>query len=181
MISLAPFLLLFLVRVENTPQHRNYLRIALSFASGGLLGDAFLHLIPHSMGHSSLSHEHEHGHEHEHKHDHDHDHKDHHPHEHLNHDDHGHGHSHLEQTYVGLYIVSGIVIFFLLEKFIHFLKGGDAHSHSHGSHVTKEKLSSSEDESEHEKLVKKKHNKKTQKKRKVQTGKFIKLLFNYLL
>ena len=47
------------------------LKITLSFASGGLLGDAFLHLIPHAMmasegggDDSGHGHSHSHGHSH---------------------------------------------------------------------------------------------------------------------
>ncbi|RXN17013.1 zinc transporter Slc39a7-like protein [Labeo rohita] len=51
LISAAPFLILFLIPVQsNTDQHQNLLKVLLSFASGGLLGDAFLHLIPHALG-----------------------------------------------------------------------------------------------------------------------------------
>ncbi|KAB0394390.1 hypothetical protein E2I00_013371 [Balaenoptera physalus] len=50
LISAAPFFVLFLIPVEsNSPRHRSLLQILLSFASGGLLGDAFLHLIPHAL------------------------------------------------------------------------------------------------------------------------------------
>ncbi|MBN3314758.1 S39A7 protein, partial [Atractosteus spatula] len=51
LISAAPFLILFLIPVQsNTDQHQSLLKVLLSFASGGLLGDAFLHLIPHALG-----------------------------------------------------------------------------------------------------------------------------------
>uniref|UniRef100_A0A8C3FGY8 Zinc transporter SLC39A7 n=1 Tax=Chrysemys picta bellii TaxID=8478 RepID=A0A8C3FGY8_CHRPI len=50
LISAAPYFILFLIPVEsNTSQHQALLRLLLSFASGGLLGDAFLHLIPHAL------------------------------------------------------------------------------------------------------------------------------------
>lgn len=50
-ISAAPYLLLFLIPLEsNAPRHQALLRLLLSFAAGGLLGDAFLHLIPHALG-----------------------------------------------------------------------------------------------------------------------------------
>ena len=42
------------------------LKIILSFASGGLLGDAFLHLIPHAMMSSGTEEGHGHGHGHSH-------------------------------------------------------------------------------------------------------------------
>lgn len=50
-ISAAPYLVLFLIPVEsNAPRHQGLLKLLLSFAAGGLLGDAFLHLIPHALG-----------------------------------------------------------------------------------------------------------------------------------
>uniref|UniRef100_A0A3B5Q3T2 Zinc transporter SLC39A7 n=1 Tax=Xiphophorus maculatus TaxID=8083 RepID=A0A3B5Q3T2_XIPMA len=64
LISAAPFLILFLIPVQsNSDQHQNLLKVLLSFASGGLLGDAFLHLIPHALeshdhGHSHAAHGH---------------------------------------------------------------------------------------------------------------------------
>ncbi|NXJ58209.1 S39A7 protein, partial [Spizaetus tyrannus] len=49
-ISAAPYLVLFLIPVEsNAPRHQALLKLLLSFAAGGLLGDAFLHLIPHAL------------------------------------------------------------------------------------------------------------------------------------
>ncbi|CAJ0946061.1 unnamed protein product [Ranitomeya imitator] len=51
LISAAPFFILFLIPVQsNSSQHQSLLKMLLSFASGGLLGDAFLHLIPHALG-----------------------------------------------------------------------------------------------------------------------------------
>lgn len=51
LISAAPFFILFLIPVQsNSDKHQNLLKVLLSFASGGLLGDAFLHLIPHALG-----------------------------------------------------------------------------------------------------------------------------------
>ena len=46
------------------------LKITLSFASGGLLGDAFLHLIPHAMMASQGGDDSGHGHSHSHGHSH---------------------------------------------------------------------------------------------------------------
>ncbi|XP_043533883.1 zinc transporter Slc39a7 isoform X2 [Chiloscyllium plagiosum] len=62
LISAAPFLILFFIPVEsNTSKHKSLLKVLLSFASGGLLGDAFLHLIPHALGDGDG-----HGHDHSH-------------------------------------------------------------------------------------------------------------------
>lgn len=40
------------------------LKVLLSFGAGGLLGDAFLHLIPHSQPSHDNGHEHSHSHSH---------------------------------------------------------------------------------------------------------------------
>uniref|UniRef100_UPI00398F3A96 zinc transporter Slc39a7 isoform X2 n=1 Tax=Pristiophorus japonicus TaxID=55135 RepID=UPI00398F3A96 len=137
LISAAPFFILFFIPVEsNTSKHKCLLKVLLSFASGGLLGDAFLHLIPHALEPHShreeadLSHAHsevpEHGHSHG-GHDHDHD------------------HSHV--TSVGLWVLAGIVAFLVVEKFVRHVKGG--HGHSHGV-APKAKESSGEEEEEEE-------------------------------
>ncbi|XP_078044039.1 LOW QUALITY PROTEIN: zinc transporter Slc39a7-like [Augochlora pura] len=62
-ISTAPFFILFLIPLDNTKEHEPLLKILLSFASGGLLGDAFLHLIPNALvPHSHDEDEHDHVH-----------------------------------------------------------------------------------------------------------------------
>ncbi|XP_041091311.1 zinc transporter Slc39a7-like [Polyodon spathula] len=117
LISAAPFLILFLIPVEsNTSQHQSLLKVLLSFASGGLLGDAFLHLIPHAL--QPHSHHEEGGHAHSHMESH----------------DHGHSHSggdHSHLMSVGLWVLAGIVAFLVVEKFVRHIKGGHSHSHSH--------------------------------------------------
>lgn len=128
LISAAPFLILFLIPVEsNSPRHRSVLQILLSFASGGLLGDAFLHLIPHALE----------------------------PHSHHLQEQRGHGHSHSGQgpiLSVGLWVLSGIVAFLVVEKFVRHVKGEHGHSHNHGhgtqEHSLKEKQNSEEEEKE---------------------------------
>ena len=90
--------------------------VTLGFASGGLLGDVFLHLLPHTMSPHDHSHgDHDHGHDHGHSHDHG--------------DDHGHDHS--LQTKVGLWVLAGFFTFFVAEKLMRGSHGG--HGHSHGS------------------------------------------------
>uniref|UniRef100_A0A8C6XKB7 Zinc transporter SLC39A7 n=1 Tax=Naja naja TaxID=35670 RepID=A0A8C6XKB7_NAJNA len=70
------------------------LKLLLSFASGGLLGDAFLHLIPHALGESPsqppLHHQH--------------------------------------TMAVGLWVLSGLVAFLVVEKFVRHVKGGHGHT-----------------------------------------------------
>nr|XP_004649644.2 zinc transporter SLC39A7 isoform X1 [Jaculus jaculus] len=129
LISAAPFFVLFLIPVEsNSPRHRSLLQILLSFASGGLLGDAFLHLIPHALE----------------------------PHSHHTVEQPGHGHSHSGHgpiLSVGLWVLSGIVAFLVVEKFVRHVKGGHGHSHGPGDghahgrqeHPSNEKHSSEEE------------------------------------
>uniref|UniRef100_A0A8D2J2J4 Zinc transporter SLC39A7 n=1 Tax=Varanus komodoensis TaxID=61221 RepID=A0A8D2J2J4_VARKO len=113
LISAAPYFILFLIPVEsNTSQHQALLKLLLSFASGGLLGDAFLHLIPHALGES--------------------------PHTHLHAKPAGHGHSHQGPEHqhmlsVGLWVLGGIVAFLVVEKFVRHVKG--SHGHGHGHHA----------------------------------------------
>uniref|UniRef100_A0A674JIA1 Zinc transporter SLC39A7 n=1 Tax=Terrapene triunguis TaxID=2587831 RepID=A0A674JIA1_9SAUR len=136
LISAAPYFILFLIPVEsNTSQHQALLRLLLSFASGGLLGDAFLHLIPHAL--VPHSHHMEGGHAHSHS-----------PTVSA-----GHGHSHQGQDHermmaVGLWVLAGIVAFLVVEKFVRHVKGGHDHGHSHGghSHAPKAKSSSGEED-----------------------------------
>ncbi|KAG9333687.1 hypothetical protein JZ751_010677 [Albula glossodonta] len=119
LISAAPFLILFLIPVQsNTDQHQNLLKVLLSFASGGLLGDAFLHLIPHALEPHSHHGDGEHGHSHASTESHDH--------------GHSHGGAHGHMMSVGLWVLGGIVAFLVVEKFVRLLKGGHGHAHSHG-------------------------------------------------
>lgn len=102
LISLAPFVILFFVPLDNTEKSQPLLKILLAFAAGGLLGDAFLHLIPHASiaeGPGSHSHGHSHG---------------------------VGGH---DMT-IGLWVLAGILTFLIVEKLVRLLKGGHAHSHS---------------------------------------------------
>lgn len=135
-ISVLPFFVLFFIPIDNKDEHKSFLKVLLSFASGGLLGDAFLHLIPHSLS----THDH-HGHGDHHNHDHHHDHG-----QHCSADSHGSegGHDHGNEMRVGLWILAGILVFLFVEKMVRVIKGG--HSHSHSSVRPKEKLSDDEDE-----------------------------------
>lgn len=115
LISLAPFVLLFLIDLDNTDESKPFLKVLLAFASGGLLGDAFLHLIPHAI------HPHSHNDEEHHSHSHSH-----------SHEDHEQGHTH--DMSIGLYVLGGIITFLIVEKGVRLLKGG--HSHSHHNHTS---------------------------------------------
>lgn len=130
LISVAPFLILFFIPIDSRSGHESLLKVLLSFASGGLLGDAFLHLIPHAlMPHSSeevsgtahTGHGHSHG-SHAHSHSHSH--------------DHAHGPHDMS---VGLWVLAGILAFLMVEKFVRMIKGGHSHSHEHAhEHVHEE-------------------------------------------
>ncbi|VDN43199.1 unnamed protein product [Gongylonema pulchrum] len=65
LISFAPFIMLSLIPVQaNTAENEPMLKVLLSFGSGGLLGDAFLHLIPHAQPPAAAAaHAHSHTHE----------------------------------------------------------------------------------------------------------------------
>ncbi|XP_035848678.1 zinc transporter Slc39a7 isoform X2 [Sander lucioperca] len=148
LISAAPFLILFLIPVQsNSDQHQNLLKVLLSFASGGLLGDAFLHLIPHALEPHSHHGEEDHGHSHASEESHDH--------------GHSHGAAHDHMMSVGLWVLGGIIAFLVVEKFVRALKGGSGHGHSHGhSHdAPKEKDSDGEEEKEKKKKKKEKESK----------------------
>uniref|UniRef100_A0A3B5MP84 Zinc transporter SLC39A7 n=1 Tax=Xiphophorus couchianus TaxID=32473 RepID=A0A3B5MP84_9TELE len=143
LISAAPFLILFLIPVQsNSDQHQNLLKVLLSFASGGLLGDAFLHLIPHALEPHSHHGEGDEEHASEESHDH----------------GHSHGAAHGHMMSVGLWVLGGIIAFLVVEKFVRLLKGGHGHSHSHSHAAAKEKDSDGEEEKE-KKTKEKKTNK----------------------
>ncbi|KAL2080309.1 hypothetical protein ACEWY4_024102 [Coilia grayii] len=152
LISAAPFLILFLIPLQsNTDQHQNLLKVLLSFASGGLLGDAFLHLIPHALEPHSHHGDEGHGHSHAKEESHDH--------------GHSHGANHAHMMSVGLWVLGGIVAFLVVEKFVRFLKGGHSHSHGHGhSHGAAKAKDSDGEEEEEEKKEGKKEDKKAPKK-----------------
>lgn len=161
LISAAPFLILFLIPVQsNTDQHQKLLKVLLSFASGGLLGDAFLHLIPHALephSHHSQSHSSEESHVHSHGSEESH--------------GHSHGDAHGHMMSVGLWVLGGIVAFLVVEKFVRLLKGGHSHSHSHAA--PKAKDSDEEDDKKREKKGEKE--KKVSNKKPVETSSDIKV------
>ena len=100
----------------------------LAFASGGLLGDAFLHLIPHAS-HSHLPEDDDHGHSHDHDH---------------SHDD-THGHSHSADMQIGLMVLLGIIAFMCVELFVRHMKGGHGHSHHGHSHARPKEVKKTEE------------------------------------
>jgi len=113
LISAAPFFILFFIPLDNSQEKRWIMKITLSFASGGLLGDAFLHLIPHAMMAANPVGESGHGHSHGHS--------------------HGEGEEHAPHDMsVGLGVLAGILAFLAVEKFVRILNAGSGgHGHSH--------------------------------------------------
>ncbi|KAK6146650.1 hypothetical protein DH2020_020519 [Rehmannia glutinosa] len=101
--------------------------MACSLLAGAMLGDAFLHQLPHAFGG-----------EHSHSHDH-----------HDDHDRHAHSgqsHSHsLKDLSIGLSILAGIVVFLIVEKLVRYVEkfsGGEnawglGHHHHHHMHTDK--------------------------------------------
>ena len=176
LISLVPLALLLLLPFRKLKPDSKLLKVFLAFAVGGLLGDVFLHLLPHAAHphdsplpaleaalnsrdpHPQAPAEKSHDDHHvEGTHDHDaHDHHDHgqghdhhghdphnahdHPipqahgshekhHDHDHHDDDHSRHDHAAEVNTGLWIIAGILSFFLIEKFV---RAQHAHHHSHG-------------------------------------------------
>ena len=117
LISAAPFFILFFIPLQsNAADQQPLLKVLLAFASGGLLGDAFLHLIPHAI--SPHSHHGEDSHDHSHSHSH-------------SHSSHEGSHDHSSEMIVGLWVLAGLIAFLMVEKFVRLVKGG--HGHSHGA------------------------------------------------
>lgn len=137
LISAAPFFILFLIPLDNSKEKQNLLKILLSFASGGLLGDAFLHLIPHAILAKGGDEDDGHGHSHSHSHSH----------------SHGGGDTskspedyHGHDLSVGMWVLVGIITFLMVEKIIRIIKGGHGHSHSAPAPSKKGKEGSSKTE-----------------------------------
>jgi len=152
LISCAPFFILFLVPLDNSKEKEPLLKLLLSFASGGLLGDAFLHLIPHALAPHTQGDDHSHSHSHgrskEPTHSHSH-----------SHNEGGHGHD----MSVGLWVLCGILTFLVVEKFVRIVKGGHGHSHGVSQENSKKEKLSDKEESEDEDKDKKSSKKKGKK------------------
>ncbi|XP_076270559.1 protein catecholamines up-like isoform X2 [Rhynchophorus ferrugineus] len=135
LISAAPFFILFLVPLDTTDKEKPLLKVLLAFASGGLLGDAFLHLIPHATmtvesnnDNLGSGHGHSHGHSHG-----------------SASEDHGHVHD----MSVGLWVLAGIVAFLVVEKTVRIMKGSHSHSHNNDSNKSGQEKDKKE-EKQHE-------------------------------
>ncbi|XP_059060489.1 protein catecholamines up [Achroia grisella] len=107
-ISVVPFFILFFIPIDGSIEKQPLLKILLSFASGGLLGDAFLHLIPHALIPSTSEGGHSHSHSHSHE---------------------SGGHEPHDLS-VGLGVLGGIITFLVVEKAVRLFSGGHGHSHT---------------------------------------------------
>ncbi|CAL5005802.1 unnamed protein product [Urochloa decumbens] len=126
MASLVCLVLLPVIFFQGKPSKAMVDALAV-FGAGAMLGDSFLHQLPHAFGGGhSHSHDHE-GHDHAHE--------------------QAHAHS-LEDLSVGLSILFGIVLFFIVEKIVRYVEDNSqngAHSMGHGHHHHHSKKSDSND------------------------------------
>lgn len=116
LVGCAPILVLFFLPLGNGNENGNFLRVLLGFAAGGLLGDVFLHLLPHALD----------------------------PHDDHHHDGHTKGnsnvHDHSRGLWIGLFVLAGILAFFAIDKWVRakaasFGSGArHAHTHAHAHH-----------------------------------------------
>lgn len=137
--SLICLIILPIIFVQGKPSKAVVDSLAL-FGAGAMLGDAFLHQLPHAFGgEHSHSHHVDHGH-----------------HLHSGHE-HSHSHSHsLKDLSVGMSVLAGIVLFLVVEKLVRFVEensgGVDAwgSGHHHHHHKSTKKL---KDEDNHGKTL----------------------------
>ncbi|KAK4763472.1 hypothetical protein SAY87_012910 [Trapa incisa] len=119
MASLICLVLLPIIFVQGRPSKVVVDSLAL-FGAGAMLGDAFLHQLPHAFG-GDPSHSHDHFVDHSHG------------------DQSGHGHSHtLKELSVGISVLAGIVLFLIVEKLVRYVevhsRGSGAWNHGHHHH-----------------------------------------------
>lgn len=128
MASLICLILLPVIFVQGKPSKAVVDSLAL-FGAGAMLGDAFLHQLPHAFGGDKHSHSH----------------ADHHDH---SGDEHSHAHT-LEDLSVGISVLAGIVLFLLVEKLVRYVEdnseGGNEWSHGHHHHHKNKKLKDDSD------------------------------------
>ncbi|KAF0899886.1 hypothetical protein E2562_025128, partial [Oryza meyeriana var. granulata] len=115
MASLVCLILLPVIFFQGKPSKTMVDCLAV-FGAGAMLGDSFLHQLPHAFGGG-----HSHAHDHQ-NHNHSH--------------EHSHAHS-LEDLSVGLSVLFGIVLFFIVEKIVRYVEDNSQngfHSIGHGHH-----------------------------------------------
>ncbi|MCO5553736.1 hypothetical protein L7F22_007262 [Adiantum nelumboides] len=131
MASLICLIILPLIVAHGKPS-RTVVDFLAAFGAGAMLGDAFLHQLPHALG-GSHAHSHAHGLDDKHGHSHGHNEG-----AGYSHDgDHGHAHS-IEDLSVGLAVLAGIILFFIVEKIVRYVEKASskeivpwAHHHHH--------------------------------------------------
>ncbi|KAJ9563509.1 hypothetical protein OSB04_008669 [Centaurea solstitialis] len=132
--SLVCLILLPLIFFQGKPSKALVDAMAV-FGAGAMLGDAFLHQLPHAFG-GGHSHSHDNHVDDVHQHiasEHDHSHSQ------------SHSHS-IEDLSIGLSILSGIVVFLLVEKVVRYVEemsggvGSWGHGHHHHHHKKSESL-----------------------------------------
>ncbi|XP_021764574.1 IAA-alanine resistance protein 1-like [Chenopodium quinoa] len=122
LVSLASLICLTIVPIlcANGKPSKAVVDALAIFGAGAMLGDAFLHQLPHAFsgGHSHSHDEHAHSEE-----------------------SHSHSHAHsLKDLSIGLSVLSGIVVFLIVEKIVRYVEeisGGEhsgTHSHHHHRH-----------------------------------------------
>merc|ERR1712156_591194 len=154
LISAAPFFILFFIPLDNSAENQPLLKVTLAFASGGLLGDAFLHLIPHAMMASGDGDDSGHGHSHSHGHS------------------HGDGEAHEPHDLsVGLWTLAGIIAFLCVEKLVRIYSGGHSHSHAAPAVAPSEDKKVEEKVEKKEEKVEEKEEKKAEKEEKKEDDK----------
>ncbi|TVU05577.1 hypothetical protein EJB05_48744 [Eragrostis curvula] len=138
MASLVCLVLLPVIFFQGKPSKAMVDSLAV-FGAGAMLGDSFLHQLPHAFG-GGHSHSHDHdGHDHAHE-----------P---------AHAHS-LEDLSVGLSILFGIVLFFIVEKIVRYVEdnsqngahglGHGHHHHHHKRHESSDKARLNQAKADHE-------------------------------
>lgn len=133
--SLICLVLLPVIFIQGKPSKAVVDSLAV-FGAGAMLGDAFLHQLPHAFGG-----------EHSHSHDH-HENQAHHVH--VGREQHSHSHS-LQDLSVGISVLAGIVLFLLVEKIVRYIEenSGEAnswgHGHHHHHHKSRKKLKDDDD------------------------------------
>ncbi|KAH9321439.1 hypothetical protein KI387_016078 [Taxus chinensis] len=145
MASLVCLMILPLIVSQGKPS-KTVVDLLAAFGAGAMVGDAFLHQLPHALG---GSHNHSHSHSLDNGHDHTHNHNHNHNHNHASIDSHAHSHSHsFEELSVGLAALVGIILFFLVEKIVRYVEGLSSqgvqgfhygHHHHHKSNVCSKK------------------------------------------
>ncbi|XAR64493.1 hypothetical protein NMG60_11024862 [Bertholletia excelsa] len=141
--SLICLIILPLIFIQGKPS-KTVVDSLAAFGAGAMLGDAFLHQLPHAFGG-----------EHSHSHDYD----GHHAHSHVaSVNEHSHSHSHsLKDLSVGLSVLAGIVLFLLVEKIVRYVEEnsrendwnhGHCHHHRHHHHKGNKSLKDASDDGE---------------------------------